>query len=52
MPGKCFGCLVSMCVVVGVWSPQGPAVGGSIGAFLLLPLPLFAQLTQLLSFKS
>lgn len=37
---------------VGVWTHQGMAVGGSIGAFLQLPLLLFVQLTQLLSFKS
>ena len=37
---------------VGVRARQGMAVGGSIGAFLELPLLLFVQLTQLLSFKS
>lgn len=37
---------------VGIRTRQGTAVGGSIGAFLQLPLLLFVQLTQLLSFKS
>lgn len=37
---------------VGIGTLQSTAVGGSIGAFLQLPLLLFIQLTQLLSFKS
>lgn len=39
-------------VRVGIWTLQGTAVGGSIGEFLQLPLLLFVQLTELLSFKS